>query len=132
MHWVTSKRIVFIVVVLSAIALSLSGVVLASSTEQEARSGLKTAIEQGKITQEQADTRLAEWKKHQGKRLKDIKAPHKISKEDVAARLKTAIEQGKITQEQADIRLAEWKKHQRTQSKANQYRRGHKGEIVLH
>jgi Skp family chaperone for outer membrane proteins len=83
-----------------------SGIVFARS---HAETKLSAAVENGKLTQEQADTKLEHFNDLHSKMTKRFPGKHRIAPEDISAKLADAVENGKLTQEQADTKLETWR-----------------------
>ena len=67
---------------------------------------IQAAVESGKLTQEQADQKLAQGKEKFGKAFASAKGKRIRGLGDIQARIQTALESGKITQEQAESALS--------------------------
>tara|TARA_Y100000588_G_scaffold29281_1_gene28525 strand:+ start:417 stop:761 length:345 start_codon:yes stop_codon:yes gene_type:complete len=93
-----------------------SGFVLArSNTETK----LATAVENGTLTQEQADTKIKHFNNMRSKMAKPFPHKHRPTLEDVTAKLATAVENGTLTQEQADEKLQIWQEKDFNPQKAH-------------
>ena len=83
-----------------------SGVVFARS---HAETKPSAAVENGKLTQEQADVKLKHFNNLRSKMTKRFPGKHRLTPDDLSAKLADAVENGKLTQEQADTKLETWR-----------------------
>ena len=110
MVWFTKRRLVYLVVMVSMLTLSVAGVASAATdslkrlSPEEIEARIQAAVDEGKITQEEADKKrehIAEG----GKRFGKGNGLNRLSSEEIEARIQAAVDEGKITQEEADKKL---------------------------
>ena len=99
-----NKRFIYVVIAGAVLAAITGGVVGAQSTDNSAETRLEKAVAMGKITQAQADERLAAWQGRTGT-AKGKRAGKKMTSEKLQALLDEAVTAGKITQAEADEKL---------------------------
>ena len=99
-----NKRFVCLVIAGAIFAAITGGVVAAQSTDNSAETRLEKAVAMGKITQAQADEKLAG---HQGKdhKAKGKWAGKRMTGEELQVLLDKSVAAGKITQAEADEKL---------------------------
>ena len=94
--WLATALVAFLTLTIT------SGIVLARShTETK----LVDAVANGKLTQEQADTKLEHFNNMRSKMTKPFSHKHRPTLEDITTKLADAVANGKLTQEQADTKL---------------------------
>ena len=74
-------------------------------TELEVRKKLDSAVESGKLTQEEADSKLEAILSGEMKKKRPGKFGKKPTELEVRKKLDSAVESGKLTQEEADSKL---------------------------
>ena len=87
-------------------------------TKEQIRAKLDSAVSEGKLTQEEADTKLEAILSGEYKKMKKGRFGEKPTEEQIRAKLDSAVSEGKLTQEEADTKLeailsGEYKKMQR-------------------
>ena len=98
--WLATTLVAFLTLTIT------SGIVLARS---QTETKLADAVANGKLTQEQADTKLEHFNNTRSKMTKPFPHKHRPTLEDITTKLADAVANGKLTQEQADTKLATWR-----------------------